>query len=98
MGQRQHIVTVPDDHGIPRNLPANDYQLRVVRSLLTGEPMSVSMQPNVQQQQAYTTGASQGSLPSASSLYSSQSSFGSASAQPGFNTNFQRYMHNFFTE
>ena len=31
----------PDTHGIPRQHPANDYQVRAIRSILTGELMNI---------------------------------------------------------
>ena len=39
LGAAGQIVTCPDFNGIPRTHNANDYQVCVIRSLLTGEPM-----------------------------------------------------------
>ena len=72
----QSIPCVPDDHGIPRSHPATDYQVKAVRSILTGEPMSLLPAANVTQQQA-----SLGSLPSSSSVQSSSSSIAEAQQQ-----------------
>ena len=42
MAMKTQQVTVPDNHGIPRTLAASDYQVRVIRSILTGQPMYAS--------------------------------------------------------
>ena len=65
---KTQTISVPDDHGILRYHPTNDYQVKAVRSILTGEPMSLMPASSLGQQ------PSLGSLPSTSSQQSSTSS------------------------
>ena len=81
------IISVPDTHGIPRQHPANDYQVRAARSILTGEPMTVPPQPLQGSQQA-----SLASFPSASSIQSTGSVSSQVQQQQGIQQVVQRYL------
>ena len=84
LGPMNKKVAIPDDIGIPREYAVNDYQVKLLRTIAGGGPLT-PFNPNYQQAVAQAgMGAvgvqqSMGSLPSASSQ---QSSNGSYSSQP----------------
>ena len=43
---KSQIISVPDTHGVPRQHPANDYQVRAVRPILTGNSYRPSPDSN----------------------------------------------------